>query len=83
LDEAGQLAGLVENKPGSAGSVRVYAYLLAKWGAINRCAAKEGLEIYGEHKAGSRRCPGKHPNIDGLLEVEKTGSVMRLKASWA
>ena len=59
----------IENKPGSAGSVRVYAYLAGKHGEIDATAAEEGLAIYAEHTADARIHPGQHPNIDRLLRV--------------
>ncbi|MDD4880198.1 MAG: DUF2322 family protein [Gallionellaceae bacterium] len=84
LPETGQLAaikltgpdgetGLIENIPGSQGSVRVYAWLLAKYGDLGRMAAAEGLELYAEHVADARAQPGKHPNIDRLLAIVVDG----------
>lgn len=59
----------IENRPGSQGSVRVYAYLAGRYGAITPEAAQEGLVLYAEHTDDARRHPGKHPNIDRLLRV--------------
>lgn len=59
----------IENRPGSAGSVRVYAYLAGRHGCIDAAAAAEGVEIYAEHTADARQNPGKHPNIDRLFEI--------------
>ncbi|MBI2733584.1 MAG: DUF2322 family protein [Aquabacterium sp.] len=73
IDAAGQVAATIENKPGQAGSLAVYAALAAKHGSINAAAAQEGLEIYAEHTADSRANPGKHPNIDRLIKVIETG----------
>jgi hypothetical protein len=64
-----QLAGLIENKPGSQGSLKVYQHLLKKHGAITPAAAQEGLELYAEHTQDAHANPGKHPNIDRLLDV--------------
>lgn len=72
-DEAGQLSGVIENKPGSAGSVRVYAYLSGKRGEINPQAVEEGLALYAEHAEDARLHPHKHPNIDRLLECLAKG----------
>lgn len=44
FDTSGALAGTIENKPGSQGSVKVYHHLLKKWSGINKEAAKEGLK---------------------------------------
>ncbi|MGA7179159.1 MAG: DUF2322 family protein [Thiobacillaceae bacterium] len=41
-DCSGHMLGKIENKPASAGSIRLYAYLSAKWGGINPQAANEG-----------------------------------------
>jgi hypothetical protein len=73
LDSQGQVAATIENKPGQAGSLAVYAALAAKHGSINAAAAQEGLDIYAEHTADSRANPGKHPNIDRLIKVIETG----------
>jgi hypothetical protein len=73
LDSQGQVTATIENKPGQAGSLAVYAALAAKHGSINAAAAQEGLDIYAEHTADSRANPGKHPNIDRLIKVIETG----------
>ena len=77
FDEQGREAAVVENAPGTAGSFRVYAYLAGKHGAINVAAAQEGLSIYAEHTEDARQNPGKHPNIDRLFEVLRTGAVLQ------
>ena len=64
---------VIENKPGSQGSLRIYLHLLAKFGAINAVAAAEGLALYAEHAEDTRLNPGKHPNIDRLREIESSG----------
>ena len=68
---------VIENKPGSAGSVRLYAYLAAQHGCINTAAAEEGAKLYAEHTDDARAHPGKHPNIDRLFAVMAGGE------SWA
>lgn len=65
----------IENQPGSAGSVRVYAYLLTRFGAITPLAAGAGLTLYAEHDEDARRHPGKHPNIDRLRGILEGGAV--------
>jgi len=74
LTAPGGIREVIENKPGSAGSVRVYAYLAAKYGEINAAAAEEGLALYAEHTEDARAHPGKHPNIDRLLRLAAGGS---------
>ena len=79
IDAAGQMAATIENKPGQAGSLAVYAALADKHGGINAAAAQEGLDIYAEHTADSRANPGKHPNIDRLIKVIETGQGFTVK----
>ena len=76
MNPAGEIVGLIENKPGSQGSVRVFNHLFKKWGSITKDAAKDGLKIYAEHTADAEENPGKHPNIDRLLNVIETGEVL-------
>jgi hypothetical protein len=73
LDDTGQVVATLENKPGSAGSVAVYAALAQQFGAITVEAAHEGLALYAEHTADARAHPGKHPNIDRLLQLVERG----------
>lgn len=63
------IAAVIENKPGQAGSLRVYHALWLKHGGIDAAAATEGLALYAEHTQDARAHPGKHPNIDRLLQV--------------
>lgn len=67
-DAHGQVLATIENKPGQAGSLVVYAALAALYGGtITPAAASLGLEWYAEHTADAKAFPGKHPNIDRLL----------------
>lgn len=65
----GSKAGVIENKPGSQGSVKVYNHLARMYGEISLDAAVEGLSLYSEHTEDAENCPGKHPNIDRLLNI--------------
>ena len=71
----------IENKPGSAGSVRVYHALFQEFGEINHAAAEKGLAIYAEHTADAINFPGKHPNIDRLLDITNASSPASLAAA--
>jgi hypothetical protein len=82
FDSGGAEVGVIENKPGSQGSIRVYYHLLQKWGNINAEAAREGLAIYAEHTADARSHPGKHPNIDRLLAVVAGGGPLRAEIDY-
>lgn len=79
LDESGTEVARIVNGPGTAGSFRVYAWLADKWGSINAEAAEEGLRLYAEHTEDARLNPGKHPNIDRLLELLASGFQYHVK----
>jgi hypothetical protein len=79
IDAAGQVSATIENKPGQAGSLAVYAALAAKHGSIDAAAAQEGLDIYAEHTADAQAHPGKHPNIDRLIKVIETAEGFAVK----
>lgn len=83
LDEAGEVVGLIENKPGQAGSLAVYNHLAQLYGAIGPEAAKKGLELYAEHSEDARLNPGKHPNIDRLIGLLERGEQLRVKQVFA
>ncbi|MDQ7743234.1 DUF2322 family protein [Hydrogenophaga pseudoflava] len=69
LDASGALVASIHNQPGQAGSLAVY-WALAKQhgGTITPEAAALGLQWYAEHTADALAHPGKHPNIDRLVE---------------
>ncbi len=79
IDSAGHVAATIENKPGQAGSLAVYAALAERHGAINAVAAAEGLALYAEHTVDAQANPGKHPNIDRLIDAQKTGTTYSVK----
>jgi len=83
LDAAGNVVATIENKPGKAGSLAVYAALAAKHGRIDAAAAEEGLQLFAEHTASARSHPGSHPNIDRLLDVVATGKALAVKLAAA
>lgn len=74
----GQVVASIENRPGSAGSVRVYAWLARQFGAIDAVAAVEGLRLYAEHTEDARQYPGKHPNIDRLFAIAAGGAPLEV-----
>lgn len=83
LDAEGNVVATIENKQGSQGSLAVYNHLAQTYGAITVEAARKGLEIYAEHTEDARAHPGKHPNIDRLLEIEVNGKTLRAKHVFA
>ncbi|MDR3410522.1 MAG: DUF2322 family protein [Formivibrio sp.] len=66
-----RIVGRIENKPGQAGSVRVYHALYQEFGAIDARAADKGLRLYCEHTTDAEAHPGKHPNIDRLIAMTR------------
>lgn len=77
LDNAGTTVARIENKPGQAGSLAVYAALLSKHGELNAAAANEGLALYAEHTVDANAHPGKHPNIDRLIHIVANNGVLK------
>ena len=70
LDAQGQTVATIENKPGQAGSLRIYAWLAEQFGSITPEAAALALKIYAEHTVDAQANPGKHPNIDRLFLIQ-------------
>lgn len=69
LDASGAVVATIHNRPGQAGSLAIYhALALQHGGAITPDAAALGLQWYAEHTADAAANPGKHPNIDRLVD---------------
>ncbi|HRE18641.1 MAG TPA: DUF2322 family protein [Rhodocyclaceae bacterium] len=83
LDGEGNVVATIENKPGSQGSLSVYNHLAQTYGAITPDAAGKGLELYAEHTDDARQHPGKHPNIDRLLNLAVEQKTLRVKHIFA
>jgi len=79
LDAQGEIIAVIENKPGSQGSLAVYNHLAQTFGAITPEAARKGLDLFAEHADEARAHPGKHPNIDRLLAVIEEKKTLRIK----
>lgn len=77
--ENGEPAGAIENKPGSQGSVKVFLHLYKMFGGITLDAAVEGLSLYAEHTEDAENCPGKHPNVDRLINVLENEEPLTVK----
>ena len=71
---------IIENKPGKAGSLRVYYYLANQFGGISPKAAEIGLEIFAEYTEQAKQNPGSHPNIDLLFDVIQQQRYIAVKA---
>ena len=77
--EDGSSAGVIENKPGSQGSVKLFHHLYKMFGSISLDAAVEGLSLYAEHTEDAENCPGKHPNVDKLIDVLENEAPLAVK----
>ena len=83
LDAEGNVVATLENKAGSQGSLSLYNHLGQTYGAITPEAAKKGLELYAEHTEDARLHPGKHPNLDRLLELVEKKTTLHVKHVFA
>lgn len=79
FDDSDRPAGALHNKPGSAGSMKVYYRLYKMYGAISLRAAVRGLSLFAEHAKDAEENPGKHPNIDRLYAVIKNEAPLSMK----
>lgn len=79
VDAAGDVVASIENQPGKQGSLAVYQYLLATFGALNAEAATHGLAVFAEHTEDARNRPGAHPNIDRLFEIQGGGASLNIR----
>jgi hypothetical protein len=75
----GYESGHILNKPGAQGSIKLYNHLFLIFGELNTNAAIEGLDLYCEHVIDAKTNPGKHPNIDRLLDIIKTKKTLRIE----
>ena len=79
IDESGAVVASIDNQPGKQGSLAVYQYLLAEFGALDAKAAMHGLEVFAEHTEDAKNRPGAHPNIDRLLEIAGGAPALRIE----
>ena len=77
----GSAAGVIDNKPGSQGSIKVYYHLYRMYGEISLDAAVEGLSLYAEHTPDAENCPGKHPNVDRLFNILEDEQPLSVKVT--
>ena len=79
FDSHGHECGHILNEPGARGSIKLYNHLFLIFGELNMDAAIEGLKLYCEHVEDAKNNPGKHPNIDRLLDIIKTKEVFKIE----
>ena len=74
----GYKTGCILNKPGTQGSIKLYNHLFLVFGELDTNAALEGLNLYCEHVEDAKNNPGKHPNIDCLLDIIETKKTLKI-----
>lgn len=78
-NEAGETVNHIAAVPGKLGSLKLYNALAQEFdGRLNAAAAERGLQLFAEHVADAQDNPGKHPNVDLLLQVKKENLVYTL-----
>lgn len=77
LTQSGEMIARIENKPGQAGSLRVYHAVIQEHGGLTAEAAQKALVLYAEHTEDARNYPGKHPNIDRLIDMLASGKAFQ------
>jgi hypothetical protein len=60
---------VIENEPGSQGSLAVYYKVAIDHGGLTPNAARDALGLFAEHVQDAHDHPGKHPNIDRLFRI--------------
>ena len=70
----------IENVEGQSLSLQIYSQLALDFGGIGPKAANSGLLMYGSHADDARANPGKHPNIDRLIDVLNNDFYLSVKA---
>lgn len=71
---------VIENAPGTRGSLAVYYHVAVQYGGLTPKAAREALELFAEHAGDARAHPGAHPNIDRLLRIIEEDLFYSVKA---
>jgi len=80
LDAQGKAVHHIPNAPGKQGSLKLYNALALNFGGkLDAAAAAQGLDWFAEHVADAQANPGKHPNIDLLLQVKNENLRLLLK----
>ncbi|MBX3676831.1 MAG: DUF2322 family protein [Rhodocyclaceae bacterium] len=79
LLDGDEVVATIEHKSGQVGSLTLYNHLAQIYGAITPDAARAGLELFAEHTDDARANPGKHPNVDRLLQLVEEGRTLRVK----
>ena len=78
-NKSGEIVGSINNIPGSLGSIKLYQHLYLNFGELSIDAALKGIELYSEHSKEAKNYPGKHPNIDRLLDIIENEKNLKIK----
>ncbi|MBD3670510.1 MAG: DUF2322 family protein [Gammaproteobacteria bacterium] len=79
FDESDGFVDRIENKPGKAGSLRVYHAVVGEDGVLGPRQAEQALQLFCEHRADAEANPGKHPNIDRLFKLIDNEARLQLR----
>lgn len=83
-DQLGDTIHHIPAAPGKLGSLKLYNALAQEFdGLLTAEAAERGLLLFAEHVADAQAHPGKHPNIDLLLQVQSDDLTYRLEPQTA
>jgi len=80
--------GFIENKEGKRGSLAVYADLVdyantvGNENILHSAEGLQGMGLFSEHTEDARNNPGKHPNIDRLIDVFDGRYVMKVEIKY-
>ena len=75
----GKIISTIKSIPGSLGSIKLYHHLYLTFGELSIDAALKGIELYSEHSKEAKNYPGKHPNIDRLLDIIENEKNLKIK----
>ncbi len=70
MNEKGEVIHHIPAVEGKLGSLKLYHALDGQFGhKLDKHSARQGIEWFAEHVEDAKQYPGKHPNIDLLLNV--------------
>lgn len=80
VSQDGQLMHHIPAVAGKLGSLKLYNALASQFdGILNLQAAEQGLTWFAEHVEDAVQNPGKHPNVDLLIQVKNETLQWRLE----
>lgn len=80
LNQQGEIIHSIPAIEGKLGSLKLYNALAEKFASVlDKQAAEQGIAWFAEHLDDAKQNPGKHPNIDLLLNVIAQDSQYKLQ----